>query len=498
MAKYLLALDQGTSSSRAILFDRQGHIKARAQKEIKQSYPQPGWVEHDPMEIWATQIGVAGEVLARANCTKADVAGLGITNQRETTILWDKRTGRPIYPAIVWQCKRTQGFCQELKEAGYGPFFQERTGLILDSYFSASKVKWILDEVDGARQLAKDGHLLFGTVDAWLVWKLTGGKVHVTDVSNASRTMMYNIHEGRWDPDILELLDIPAQILPQVTDSAHMQGQVMDHGFGLAGIPIAGMIGDQQGALFGQRCFKPGRAKNTYGTGCFLLMNVGEKPVASEKGLLTTIAWGLEGKVSYALEGSIFMGGAIIQWLRDQLGLLDKAAHSEAMAQQVSDNGGVYLVPAFAGLGAPYWDMQARGTLVGLSRASNKDHIVRAGLEAIAYQTKDVLDLMVAESGVDLAELRVDGGAVANDFLMAFQSDILERPVVRPRVIETTAFGSAALAGLALGFYPGIEDLEGAVDIDRTFRPQMPKDEIREYYRQWQRAVARSRKWIEG
>lgn len=497
MTRYLLALDQGTTSSRAILFDREGNILRMAQKEFKQIYPEPGWVEHDPMEIWATQIGVAGEVLARESCNKKNIAAIGITNQRETTIVWDKNTGVPVYNAIVWQCKRTRQMCEDLKERGYADWFRQKTGLVVDSYFSATKLQWILDEVPGVRKRAEDGDLLFGTVDTWLLWKLTSGEVHATDVSNASRTMLFNIHTRRWDEEILSLLDIPQAMLPTVTDSAFVQGTAHDHGYGLMDIPIASLIGDQQGALFGQRCFKAGRVKNTYGTGCFLLMNVGKKPVESHQGLLSTIAWGIDGEVTYALEGSIFMAGAIIQWLRDELGLLETSSQSDAMARSVSDNGGVYLVPAFTGLGAPYWDMDARGTILGLTRGSNKNHLVRAGLEAIAYQTKDVLDVMINESQVALDALYVDGGAVANDFLMSFQSDILATPVVRPRVVESTAFGAAALAGLAVGFYQNLESLEGIVDIERRFEPQMGQKQIDFFHGQWQRAVARSRHWID-
>ncbi len=494
MQEYIMALDQGTTSSRAIVFDTEGRIVSQAQQEFSQIYPEPGWVEHDPMEIWETQIAVA-EKANKELGKKQSVAALGITNQRETVVVWDRMTGEPIYNAIVWQCRRTKDECQRLTDEGYAPLIRRKTGLVVDSYFSATKIKWILDHVPGARARAKAGELLFGTIDTWLLYRLTEGEVHATDCSNASRTMLFNIHEGAWDEELLTLFDIPRGMLPEVHDSSHLYGVVRDKR--LAGIPIGGMIGDQQAALFGQRCFAPGSAKNTYGTGCFLLMNVGDIPIESDKGLLTTVAWRLDGKLTYALEGSIFMAGALIQWLRDEMGLLQQVADSETMAKEVQDNGGVYLVPAFTGLGAPYWDMGARGTIVGLTRGSNKNHLVRAALEAICYQVKDVLDLMTEESGVPLSRLRVDGGAVANDFLMSFQSHMLGVPVIRPRLVETTAFGAAALAGLATGFYGGVDELERVLAVDRIFQPDM-RPEVQElYYHEWKRAVERSRNWIE-
>jgi glycerol kinase len=494
MQEYIMALDQGTTSSRAIIFDTEARIICQAQQEFSQIYPEPGWVEHDPMEIWETQIAVAEKAKKQLG-KKQRVAALGITNQRETVVVWDKMTGEPIYNAIVWQCRRTKDECQRLTDEGYAPLIRKKTGLVVDSYFSATKIKWILDHVPGARSRAKAGELLFGTIDTWLLYRLTEGEVHATDCSNASRTMLFNIHEGAWDEELLTLFDIPRGMLPEVHDSAHLYGEVRDKR--LEGIPIGGMIGDQQGALFGQRCFAPGSAKNTYGTGCFLLMNVGDTPIESDKGLLSTVAWRLDGKLTYALEGSIFMAGALIQWLRDEMGLLQHAADSETMAQAVQDNGGVYMVPAFTGLGAPYWDMGARGTIIGLTRGSNKNHLVRSALEAICYQVKDVLDLMTEESGVPLSRLRVDGGAVANDFLMSFQSHMLGVPVIRPRLVETTAFGAAALAGLATGIYGGLDELERVLAVDRIFQPDMRPELQEQYYHEWKRAVERSRNWIE-
>ena len=451
--KYILALDQGTTSSRAILFDQTGRSVGVAQKEFSQIYPKAGWVEHDALEIWGTQSGVAREVLERSRVRPDEVAAIGITNQRETTVVWDKATGKPIYNAIVWQCRRTASICDALKAEGLENYVRENTGLVLDAYFSGTKVKWILDNVPGARVRAEKGELLFGNIDTWLIWNLTRGKVHVTDYSNASRTMLFNIKTLEWDQKMLDLLGVPLAMLPKVRPSSEVYGYTDAQTFGGAEIPIAGVAGDQQAALFGQACFSDGMAKNTYGTGCFMLMNTGEKRVPSKNGLLTTIAWGVDGKVEYALEGSIFVAGAAVQWLRDELRLVDNAAQTEAMAASVPDSHGVYLVPAFVGLGAPYWDMYARGTLVGLTRGANRNHIVRATLESIAYQTRDVLQAMEEDSGIKLAALKVDGGAVANNFLMQFQSDILGVPVQRPCVTETTAMGAAFLAGLAVGFW---------------------------------------------
>lgn len=458
MAKYVMALDQGTTSSRCILFNERGLIVSVAQKEFKQIYPKGGWVEHDPMEIWATQFSVAAEAMAKANIEAKDIAGIGITNQRETTIVWDKRTGIPVYNAIVWQCRRTASFCDELKEKGYTETIKSKTGLVVDAYFSGTKIKWILDNVPGAREEAEKGNLLFGNVDTWLIWNLTKGKVHVTDYTNASRTMIFNIHELKWDDELLNMLDIPKSMLPEVKPSSFVYGETSPALFG-SPIPIAGDAGDQQAALFGQTCFKEGTAKNTYGTGCFLLMNTGTKAVESKNGLLTTIAVGIDGKVEYALEGSIFIGGAVIQWLRDELRMIKNAPESEKYAIEVEDTNGVYLVPAFVGLGAPYWDPYARGTIVGLTRGAKKEHFVRAALESLAYQTYDVLKAMEEDSGIELKELKVDGGACANNFLMQFQSDILSVPVQRPEVIETTALGAAYLAGIAVGYWKDRNDV---------------------------------------
>ncbi len=493
--EYLLALDQGTTSSRAVLFDRHGRIVSMAQKEFTQFYPSPGWVEHDPMEIWATQIGVAGEALARVNVSADQVAALGITNQRETAVVWDRNTGKPVYNAIVWQCRRTREICEDLKARGWSDYVRRNTGLMIDSYFSGTKIKWILDHVEGARDRASRGELLFGTVDSWLLWNLSGGKLHATDVTNASRTMLFNIRSGNWDEELLEALDVPAAMMPRVMDSADDFGQTCIAQSGLAGIPIRGIAGDQQSALFGQRCFERGRAKNTYGTGCFLLMNIGDEPLETKSGLLTTVAWGLGGKMTYALEGSIFMAGAIVQWLRDEMGLLASADESDALARSITDNGGVYLVPAFTGLGAPYWDMDARGAILGLTRGTGRAHVVRAGLEAIAYQTRDVLSLMEQEAGIKISQLSVDGGAVRNDFLMQFQADLLGTQVCRPRLIETTAFGAAALAGLSVGVYTDLVELEGTLEIEQTFIPQADPEESDRLYGWWKRAVERSAGW---
>jgi glycerol kinase len=491
----VLALDQGTTSSRAILFDAAGRAVATAQKEFAQIYPRPGWVEHDPMEIWGTQSGVAREVLETTGVRPGQVAAIGITNQRETTLVWDRATGRPVHNAIVWQCRRTAGICDELKAQGLEPYIRENTGLVADAYFSATKLKWILDQVPGARERARNGELLFGTVDTWLIWNLTRGRVHVTDYSNASRTMLFNIKTLEWDPALLEALSIPARMLPEVRPSSCVYGHTDAQTFGGAGIPIAGDAGDQQAALFGQACFREGLAKATYGTGCFLLMNTGARPVPSRNGLLTTIAWGVDGQVEYALEGSIFMAGAAVQWLRDEMKLIDHAAQSEALAMAVDDSHGVYVVPAFAGLGAPYWDMYARGTILGLTRGSGRNHVVRATLEAIAYQVRDVLSAMEDDAGIRLRALKVDGGAVANTFLMQFQADILGVPVERPAVTETTAMGAAFLAGLAVGFWRDRAHIAAQGNPDRTFIPAMADGERERKYAGWKRAVARALAW---
>ena len=471
--KYILAFDQGTTSSRAIIFNHNGEIVKIAQKEFNQYYPKPGWVEHDPMEIWGSQSGVAREVLETAGIRPEEIAAIGITNQRETTVIWDRNTGKPIYNAIVWQCRRTANICEDLKKRGLEDYIRDNTGLVIDAYFSATKIKWILDNVEGAREKAEKGELLFGNIDTWLIWNLTRGKVHVTDYTNASRTMLYNIRDLKWDERLLEELDIPKPMLPEVMPSSHIYGYTDPDIFGGLRIPISGIAGDQQAALFGQACFKPGMAKNTYGTGCFLLMNTGDEIVRSKNGLITTIAWGLDGKVEYALEGSIFVAGAVVQWLRDELKLIHEAKDSEYFAQKVEDSNGVYLVPAFTGLGAPYWDMEARGVMVGLTRGANKNHIIRAALESIAYQTRDVLEVMEEDSGIMLKELRVDGGASANNFLMEFQSDILGVPIKRPDIIETTSLGAAYLAGLAVGFWSCKEEIWEKWNVNMSFEPHM-------------------------
>ncbi len=494
MSKYVMALDAGTTSNRCILFDREGTIRSMAQKEFTQIFPQPGWVEHDANEIWATQLGVAVEAMGKVGAKAGDIAAIGITNQRETTIVWDRVTGEPVYNAIVWQCRRTSRFCDELKERGLTDWLRARTGLVIDAYFSATKLKWILDNVPGARERAERGELLFGTVETWLIWKLTGGRVHVTDYSNAARTMLFNINTLTWDQEILDLLDIPASLLPTPVPSSQIYGETDPSFFGRP-IPIAGAAGDQQAALFGQTCFEPGQAKNTYGTGCFLLMNTGERPVFSQNGLVTTIAWGLDGKVDYALEGSIFVAGAAIQWLRDELRLIDSAADSEYLAGKVPDTNGCYVVPAFTGLGAPHWDQYARGAIVGLTRGVNKNHIIRATLASIAYQTYDVIAAMEADSGIRLYNLKVDGGASANNLLMQMQSDIIQSTVSRPRCVETTALGAAYLAGLAVGYWSGKEDVVRNWAIDRTFTPSIPSAARDEMVRGWERAVQRSLQW---
>lgn len=493
---YILALDQGTTSSRAILYNHEGKVVKVTQKEFTQIYPKAGWVEHDPMEIWGSQSGVASELLATTGIAAEEIAAIGITNQRETTVVWDKQTGKPIYNAIVWQCRRTSGICDELKARGLENYIRENTGLVLDAYFSGTKVKWILDNVEGARDRAKKGELLFGNIDTWLIWNLTRGKVHVTDYSNASRTMLYNIKDLKWDEKILKELDIPPSMLPQVKPSSAVYGNTDARIFG-AEIPIAGDAGDQQAALFGQACYTPGMVKNTYGTGCFMLMLTGEKLVHSENGLLTTIAWGVNNKVEYALEGSIFIAGAAIQWLRDSLKVIYDAKDSEYFATKVDDSLGVYVVPAFVGLGAPYWDMYARGAILGLTRGTTRNHIIRATLESIAYQTRDVLELMRTECGIELCELRVDGGACANDFLMQFQSDILGVPVERPEIIETTALGAAYLSGLAVGFWRDQSMIAERRKVNRRFKPGMSEDKRKELYDNWKKAVQRAMHWEE-
>ncbi|MDF2626866.1 MAG: glycerol kinase [Symbiobacteriaceae bacterium] len=495
--RYVLALDQGTTSSRALLFSQDGEVLAVSQQEFQQHYPQPGWVEHDAEEIWFTQLSVARDALVRAGVSAQDVAAIGITNQRETTVVWDRETGRPIAPAIVWQCRRTADFCRDLAAAGWAEPIRAKTGLVVDAYFSGTKVKWILDHVSGARERAERGELLFGTIDSWLLWKLSGGKVHATDYSNASRTMLYNIHQLKWDDEILTELNIPKAMLPAVLPSSGLFGHTDPELFG-GPIPLAGVAGDQQAALFGQACFASGMAKNTYGTGCFLLMNTGTQPVTSREGLLTTIAWGIDGVVEYALEGSVFVAGAAVQWLRDGLGIINQASETEALATSVADTGGVYLVPAFVGLGAPYWDAYARGTLVGMTRGTGRAHIARAALEAIAYQTRDVLDAMVRDSGLQLQSLRVDGGAARNNFLLQFQADMLNRPVQRPVNVETTAMGAAYLAGLAVGVWKDRAELQQRWKASQAFAPDMGEDRRAQLYAGWTRAVERSRGWAEA
>ncbi|MBN2898964.1 MAG: glycerol kinase GlpK [Clostridia bacterium] len=492
--KYVLALDQGTTSSRAILFNKAGDIVKVAQKEFTQIYPKAGWVEHDATEIWATQSGVAREVLEAAGIRAEEIASIGITNQRETTVVWDKKTGQPIYNAIVWQCRRTASICDAIKARGMEDYIRENTGLVVDAYFSGTKVKWILENVEGAKAKAEAGELLFGTIDSWLIWNLTRGKVHVTDYSNASRTMLYNIKELKWDHKILDDFGIPASVLPEVKPSSEVYGSTDPSMFGVE-IPIAGVAGDQQAALFGQACYEDGMVKNTYGTGCFMLMQTGEKMIPSKNGLLTTIAWGLDGKVEYALEGSVFMGGATIQWLRDELRLINDAADSEYFATKVDDTNGVYVVPAFAGLGAPYWDMYARGTIVGLTRGANRNHIIRAALESIAYQSMDLIKSMEEDSGLKLSTLRVDGGATANNFLMQFQSDILGADVQRPQVTETTALGAAYLAGLAVGFWSSKEEIAKNWAVDTTFTANMDADDRASRATNWVKAVGRAKAW---
>lgn len=498
MEKYIIALDQGTTSSRAIIFDRDQNILDVCQKEFTQIYPKQGWVEHNPLEIWSSQYGVLQEVMAKANITQEEIAAIGITNQRETTIVWDKNTGEPVYNAIVWQCRRTAGIVEELKkDEEFVEYVKDNTGLLLDAYFSGTKIKWILDNVEGAREKADKGELLFGTVDTWLVWKLTNGKVHVTDYTNASRTMLYNIKDLKWDEKILNKLNIPKSLLPEVKNSSEVYGYANLGGTGGVRVPIAGMAGDQQCALFGQTCFDEGSVKNTYGTGCFLLMNTGEKMIRSKNGLLTTIAVGIDGKVQYALEGSVFVGGAVIQWIRDELKLVNDAADTEYFAKKVKDNGGVYIVPAFTGLGAPHWDMYARGAIFGLTRGANRNHIIRAALEAIAYQSRDLIDAMQEDSGCKLTSIKVDGGASRNNLLMQFQADITGSEVVRPIITETTALGAAYLAGLAVGFWKSKEEIAKKWAVSQEYSPNLDEYVKEKLYRGWKKAVDRAKGWEE-
>jgi len=491
-----MALDQGTTGSRAIIFNHNGTIVSTASKEFKQIYPNPGWVEHDPMEIWSSQIKVAKNALSKAGLKAVDIAAIGITNQRETTIVWDRKSGNPVYNAIVWQCRRTAPICDQLKKKGLAEIIQKKTGLVVDAYFSGTKVKWILDNVSGVRERAEKKELLFGTVDSWLIWNLTKGKTYITDYTNASRTMLFNIHNLDWDEEILTELDIPREMLPKVLSSSYIYGNTDKEIFGRE-IPISGDAGDQQAALFGQACYEPGMAKNTYGTGCFILMNTGEKIISSKNGLLTTIAWGVNGKVEYALEGSIFIGGAVVQWLRDEIGLIKTSQEIEKYALKVKDSHGVYLVPAFVGLGAPYWDMYARGIIVGLTRGVKKEHILRAAEESIAYQSRDVLEVIQKDSGINLKKLKVDGGAVRDNFLMQFQSDTLGVPVVRPRIAETTALGAAYLSGLAVGYWKDKEEIAQKWKVDREFSPNMDEKTKETLYKGWKKAVSRSLNWEE-
>ncbi|MCT4793589.1 MULTISPECIES: glycerol kinase GlpK [Exiguobacterium] len=487
--KYILALDQGTTSSRAIIFDHDGQIVNSAQREFKQYFPQPGWVEHDANEIWGSILAVMADALGTADIKPSQIASIGITNQRETTVVWNKETGKPVYHALVWQSRQTSGICDELNAQGLNQTFRDKTGLLIDAYFSGTKVKWILDNVEGAREQAENGELLFGTIDTWLVWKLSGGKTHITDYTNASRTLMYNIYEQKWDDELLEILTVPKSMLPEVRQSSEVYDNTVPYHFFGFEVPIAGIAGDQQAALFGQTCFEPGEGKNTYGTGCFMLMNTGEKAVSSDHGLLTTIAWGVDGKVEYALEGSIFVAGSAIQWLRDGLRMLKNAKDSEGYALKVDSTEGVYVVPAFVGLGAPYWDSDVRGAIFGLTRGTEKEHFVRATLESLAYQTRDVLTAMEKDSGIELKTLRVDGGAVSNDFLMQFQSDILGVPVDRPEINETTALGAAYLAGLAVGYWKDKAEIKQQWKLNHQFKPEMKEDDREQRYAGWQKAV---------
>nr|WP_294872575.1 glycerol kinase GlpK [uncultured Pedobacter sp.] len=496
MSKYILSFDQGTTSSRAIVFDKEGSIISIAQREFKQIYPQPGWVEHNATEIWSSQVAVATEAIIKASITPNDIAAIGITNQRETTVLWDRKTGEPLHNAIVWQDRRTSAYCDELKAQGLAKRVQEKTGLIIDAYFSATKIRWILENVPGAREKAEAGDIAFGTIDSWLIWKLTDGRVHVTDVTNASRTMIYNIHTLDWDQELLDLFNIPRNILPEVKSSSEVYGETTGNVLA-AKIPIAGIAGDQQAALFGQMCTEVGMVKNTYGTGCFMLMNIGDKPIVSQNNLVTTIAWKINGKVQYALEGSIFIGGAVVQWLRDGLGLIATSADVEELALREEDTGGVYLVPAFAGLGAPHWNQDARGTITGITRGTNASHLARAAIESIAFQTMEVLKAMEADSGLRIKELRVDGGATANDILMQFQADVLETTVIRPQVTEVTALGAAYLAGLAVGYWNSMDDISGQWKIDKSFKAGEAKN-IEERIKGWNRAVKAAKAYAEN
>jgi glycerol kinase len=497
MPDYILSLDQGTTSSRAIIFDKKGNIVATAQKEFTQHFPQSGWVEHDANEIWSTQVGVASEVVVKAGLHTGDIAAIGITNQRETTVVWDRDTHLPICPAIVWQDRRTADYCDKLKKDGSAEMIREKTGLVTDAYFSGTKVKWILDNVEGARDKAQRGELCFGTVDSWLLWKLTNGEVHATDVSNASRTLLFNIHTMQWDTELLSLFGIPENMLPEVRSSSEVYGHT-ENILSAARIPVAGIAGDQQSALFGQMCTEPGMVKNTYGTGCFMLMNTGEKPVVSQNNLLTTVAWKIDGKVQYALEGSVFIGGAVVQWLRDGLRIIQTSKDVEELARKVENNGGVYLVPAFTGLGAPYWNQHARGTIVGISRGTSDAHIARAAVESIAFQSMDLLQSMEADAGIPIRELRVDGGATVNDQLMQFQSDLLNTKVIRPDVTETTALGAAYLAGLATGFWKDVEEVRQNWKANKTFEPTMDDTQRRTLRKDWQRAVKAAQAWADG
>lgn len=496
MPDYILSLDQGTTSSRAIIFDKKGSIVATAQKEFTQIFPQPGWVEHDANEIWSTQLGVATEAVLKAGLTIKDIAAIGITNQRETTVVWDRQTSLPICNAIVWQDRRTASYCDQLKKDGHAAMIQSKTGLVTDAYFSGTKVKWILDNVEGARDKAQKGELCFGTIDSWLLWKLTNGKVHATDVSNASRTLLYNIHELKWDTELLELFGIPENMLPEVRSSSEVYGYT-ENILTAVPVPVSGIAGDQQSALFGQMCTQPGMVKNTYGTGCFMLMNTGTKPVQSKNNLLTTIAWKVNGEVQYALEGSVFIGGAVVQWLRDGLKIIQNSGDVEALASKVQDNGGVYLVPAFTGLGAPYWNQHAQGTILGITRGTTDAHIARAAIESIAFQSMDLMKSMQADAGLPIKEVRVDGGATVNNQLMQFQSDILGTDVIRPQVTETTALGAAYLAGLAVGFWKSIDELQQYWQKDKIFSPSMKKETVDDLQKNWKRAVKAAQAWAE-
>ncbi|AMA51625.1 MULTISPECIES: glycerol kinase GlpK [Bacillus] len=489
METYILSLDQGTTSSRAILFNKEGKIVHSAQKEFTQYFPHPGWVEHNANEIWGSVLAVIATVISESGISASQIAGIGITNQRETAVVWDKDTGNPVYNAIVWQSRQTSGICEELREKGYNDLFREKTGLLIDPYFSGTKVKWILDNVEGAREKAEKGELLFGTIDTWLIWKMSGGKAHVTDYSNASRTLMFNIYDLKWDDELLDILDVPKSMLPEVKPSSQVYAETVDYHFFGKNIPIAGAAGDQQSALFGQACFEEGMGKNTYGTGCFMLMNTGEKAIKSEHGLLTTIAWGIDGKVEYALEGSIFVAGSAIQWLRDGLRMFQDSSLSESYAEKVDSTDGVYVVPAFVGLGTPYWDSDVRGSVFGLTRGTTKEHFIRATLESLAYQTKDVLDAMEADSNIQLKTLRVDGGAVKNNFLMQFQGDLLNVPVERPEINETTALGAAYLAGIAVGFWKDRSEIANQWNLDKRFEPELEEEKRNELYTGWQKAV---------